>query len=690
MSKVAELLVALKSERPMDRRSAAAKLHEIPRELELREVGILLEISLGDSEWRVRREAVRSATIICQNRECTHLLIPFLVQVDNIGLRSASTEVFAALGTDGTPILLNALAEHTGDEQKFVVRALGDAGDDAAVPHLVNALEAGAGTLTMSLIDALAQIGGRVAQTALARVLRSDDPLHRMAALDGLSRLTSTLSWDELEGVVEDRMVARVAIPLLGRTGDARALSVVVRAFRNGAPAVSSVQALSSLADAIDDDDMVIDALSMFSASDRHQVRELLLTPELSARQSAAHLSVLLRDHDALEAVLGLLAMGDVSASTLRSLSTFPSATSSCLDIAENTRCQSDVRGCAVEIASDLLVLDKDPDARDEERERLIGRLQKVARTMIHQKGTGTEFAARALAPFAQTEDVLPLFAVYREGKTEAPLSAGVMERLAESYPDEVKEHLRTLVFDTRFKSPLAELTASLLGEESLSSLRYGISATSPAVRRACVTALGTLGLSSATSAVTLALVDDDPSVRRCAAQTLGQIHGRRDSDEEQEVSIEPLLVAAVGNDSVVSAAAVDALGKARVAESIPVLRELVASSLEDEGRNATAVASLHALDQVAEVGFETLTRALEHRDKEVVKATLRILSWRGAPVTLLSRGLTHPSWDVRALCVQILSARGGEAIEVLRKAQLEETDAYVIQQFPSLGTEPR
>ncbi len=199
------------------------------------EVAELLLRALGDEDWRVRKEAVRVATALAQPLA----LLPDahfgggprrqhrFAQRRHRGARGARASGRARRAPRRRSTAAPSKA------RKFLVAALGAGRGEAVVAALADLVHDADTNLAAAGVDALASIGGEESVRVLRACLGATDAYIRLAALDGLERLDAALSWDELSGLLSDRLVRRVALRALGHTGSSRAVPACSRLSRS-------------------------------------------------------------------------------------------------------------------------------------------------------------------------------------------------------------------------------------------------------------------------------------------------------------------------------------------------------------------------------------------------------------------------------------------------------------------------
>ncbi len=641
------------------RRSAVVLLEQSAAE----EAGELVLIALGDEDWRVRKEAVRVATALTPKLSLMPDLVAAITQGENVGLRNAALEVLRGLGPGSSDALRRALERAPAHGRKFVVEALGDTGDPAVVPDLAEASEDADPNVAAAAIDALARLGGPGAERALRDRLRAPDPFHRMAALDGLDRLAATVPWEEIAPLLGDRLVRRVALRVLGRTGRTEAVATLVEALGDGSPHVVGTAATSlgrlyaELGGAAAE---VARRASVLEPQAKSSLRSLLASDDLPARKAAATLLLLARDSEAVPGIVQLVsegALGREAVAVLRGWGT--DAVPPLLDASSRTA--GAAQGVALELAADLVaapaMLGGAPDPALESRVR-----EAVRHALASPEPAVVRAAVRSLTWFAEPSDAPRLVELAGGADEDVARAAGaVLESLAGRAAEAVRDSLRPVPLEGAAGAALTPVVAQLGGQEAFERLSAALSADDAATRRAAVEALAELGGARAAEHVALALADDDVGVQSAAARALGRIR-----DEEGRPAGADHLLLALGSDSpAVRAAAARGLGEAGDGRAVEPLRELVR-----EGAPGVAVAAMQALRTMHDPTLgDLLVEALGHDDEEVVKQALRALAESGGErmASRLAVGLTHAAWDVRRLAAVLLGELGsGEAEQAL------------------------
>jgi HEAT repeat protein len=634
----------------------------------------LLALGLGDVDWRVRKEAVRVTTAVAGAVRVVPAMVAAIVQGENVGLRNAALEVLGNVGASATPDLLEALPRVPPGARKFVIGALGDAGDLGAVPPLVQEAEGNDPNNAAAAIDALARLGGPEAERALRRRLGSNDPFQRMAALDGLHRLRAVIPWSELEPILDDRLVRRLVLSVLGRCGREAAVGTLIEALRDRSPSAVAVSAVS-LVQLYDESDRLAELVSQqameLGEPSRAALRQLVAEGDLPTRQAAAHLLLLARDVPALPSVVGLAAESALSPAALSALTMWGVAAVRPL-LAIQSRSSGAVRGTALELAADLAA---EGSATEDVDDALVKSVRAAILTALDSRDPFvTRAGARSLTWWARAEDVPTLVELASRSSGELAHACGAaLEALAASAPGAVEAALSQVSLDGAAGIALAGVVARLGVPGAFEQLQAGLSAQEPDVRRATVNALSVLGGERAAELIGYALTDEVLDVRTTAARALGQL---RDANG-RPLGAEGLLLALAADSPSVQAAAARALGGLGEGRAIEPLRELVR-----RGDAGVSVAAMEALRVLQDPTFDDLlVEALGHPDEEVVKQALHAICDARGPRTVgrLAVGLEHPAWHVRGLSARLLGDIGSdEAVEVLEGRREREHDPMV------------
>jgi len=634
------------------------------------EVGPLLLNALGDEDWRVRKEAVQVVHRRAVELGLIESLVQGICQGENVGLRNAALDVLEALGPSAAPALIAALPGVPEHARKFVVEALGESGGMHVVRELAKAAASEDPNEAGEAIEALARIGGPEAERVMRSRLTASDPFLRMAALDALNRVHAVIPWAELEPLLQDRLLRRVAISALGRTGRVEALEPLFLALEEstvhvvGAAAIAIARLISGSPEAAQ---AALPRLWRLDDRARAWLRVVLTSSaDAEARRAAAELLAWAKDVEALSAIVLHLAGDAPSSQALSALRAWGrEAVEPMLALIPMLQSTQE-RAVAIELTADLALVAE--GLEHGLRERVRGTLRRSLSDPEHAVVTA---AARCFAQWADESDAALLVGhALSADVSVGKACARALEALAKRAPEAVERALSATALSGPQGGALAPVVAAVGGPHALDRLQRLLSGDDPGVRRSALLGFGRLGGRRASDFVALALADEDTEVQVVAAQVLGRIR-----DENGLASGEPELVLALNSElSQVRQAAARALGQTGSQRAVEPLRGLLLS--EDVG---LAMAAVEALGQLSPGQLSGILKsAVTHRDREVVKAALRALSESHDPegIEPIIASLTHPAWDVRKLAAELIGELGSMRAVPALKAQLAvETD---------------
>lgn len=656
---------SLKSHDAEVRRRAVVDL----RDREGPDVGPLLMQALGDEDWRVRKEAVSVVTDVAKPMALIEPLVQAICQGENVGLRNAALDVLEALGADAAPALINALPEVPDHARKFVVEALGESGGGQVVAELSRAAASDDANVAGEALEALARIGGPDAEKAMRGRLVASDPFLRMAALDGLNRLSAVVPWEELEPLLSDRLVRRVALSALGRTGRAEALPPLVEALAEptshavGTAAAALVKLIGHSEELASDASSRVRALSERTRGAMCQLLEG--GADVDVRRAVAQLLAIAQDPAGLGGIVSLASRDALPPGALAALQEWGiDAVQPLLDLLGSREDEAE-RAVAVELAADLAAMGGEPVMAGD----LGTRVREVLRQSLSDPfGEVVRAAARCMSVWGEGSDAAVLVdkAVSAEPAL-ARLCAQALTKLVKRAPEELEAALSSASLDGRGGAALAPVVAALGGPHADERLQRVLSSGDPEARRAAIQALGQVGGPRAAEIVALALADESPDVQAVAAQVLGTLR----DDHGDAPGVEALVPALRSEPPQVRAAVARALGDTGDDTAAQHLEDLLRS--EEPG---VALAAVQALGQLKlDAPSESLKNALNHSDTEVTKAGLRALTDKGGTESyeVLAHALSHDSWDVRRLAAELLGQQGAASQLPALKKQLEQ-----------------
>ncbi len=625
----------------------------------LEQVKGALYLAMGDSSWRVRKEAVDAILAGTVGTEIMEELVTMLAAQDNAGLRNSAVEALERLGSLAVPTLSRHAGDDDHDVRKFVIDILGSIGDAAAVPLLIHRLDDPDPNVSAAAAENLGKIGDSRAVPPLVRSLANTDIWFRYTVLEALSRLGKPVPIEDIALLAGEGLLRKAVFDCLGAIGGAEAVPMLIEGVKEKARNAREAAALAlmKVRDRLPGD---VAACSMDA-----QLRELAGTPWVDGLLDSMETA----DRglkEALVKILGLIGDGKAAARLLHG----------CRDDRLRRECLLAFDSMGEEGA--LSLLHAFPTADEEERcfiAYVCGELGYGGCASLLREGLRDEnpmlrrvcaVAAGKTGLDSLIDDLVPLLddpeAAVRDGAIEA------LSRLAAKGGERV---LTVAVELAGAKSPerrrsSAILFSALNDAEKLSLL---IKDEDHQVRKTAVNSLAELRSSDAVPHLALALADEDADVRIAAAGALGEIGG--------DAVRAPLCLALTDEDHWVVCAALKSLGKLKCDAALP---QVIATLEHGEG-----VVAMSALEALAEIGGEKVPdlvrKALDNPDEEVVKAAMEILSRNGDSWLDEFGGklLHHPHWDVRRSFITVMAARRGEkSLPLLRSVLETESDDLV------------
>jgi HEAT repeat protein len=602
---------------------------------------VLLARSLGDADWRVRKDAAAIAAdrLIASERPfdqgALEVLVACVLSPDDVGMRNAAIEAFVRTSrTQGAPraeqALFDALARAEPTARKFVCAALA-CGTERAIEVLAGpALDDDATTATAAL-EAISHIGGPRAEATLGDALRSEEPLVRLAAIEGLLALGARRSLAEIEQLALDPLLSRRAMLLAGLTGDVRAVPMLgarlalranvaevavalVRLHDTGAAAAKAVQSTM----------LALDRRSLLP------LRRLLDSSDAGIARAGAHLLALAEDQEALPRIAALAADIELGPSALAGLHAFGTKAVAPL-LAAIPTLDPRARAFALEAVTDLAMQDAEthgPGVRAALRDALKSRDETVLLAAVH-----------GLATWATPDDAPALVALGNHpSSTLAKAASQAVGLLARTAKEAVSEAVAVARSDAA--SAWGSAAYTLPPELALEKLREALSEDDPRTRRAAVEALADVPGLQAAELASMALVDEDADVQTQAIRTLSA----RTDPEGRALAESRLALELRSERPSVRAEAARALARldarSRADSLVPLL---------EDGSSEVVIASLTTLAGWSDPrAMAALGALLAHADAEIVKVALGLVRDTAPLEGRLRELLDHPSWDVR------------------------------------------
>lgn len=674
---VAELEALLAAPDPEARRAAVQRLSQLadPR------AAALLVIALGDSDWRVRKDAAAIAPGLARRDDVVHALTSGLANTENIGLRNASVEALVAIGRDAVEATIDALAGLDADGRKLAVEALAGIPDERSAAALSRALSDEDSNVRAAAAEGLGSAGlaseasRQTAVDALIAILSPAEPLLTLAALDTLSRLDAKLPWSTFEPFANDSLFRRHAILAAARSRDEAALLALVAATGDASTTIAR-EALLSLPSwllfaALEDETLDLARAEMQKTpAGIAFVRERAKARADSRTYSAALVALaIVHDERDLTTLVEALADPEVAEHASAALEMFGRSAAHALAkllplVPQQTR------------AVLLSLIPRLSRGAADSRPRLDSGLLQLLRDGLDEAAAEVAAAsARGLASSGEQTDLGRLVPIVAHSEARVALAASAALRtLAARFPDAARQLLRALDPDGEHAAAGCALVAAIaetrpdqLTEADTTFVTRVLTNGNSRSRRVAIDTIALLGERDAADAVAFALADEERDVRLAAVRALGKL-GRAD----------PLAALVTGsNDQELVAAALRALSEADPGRGFAAARALLRS-----GDVSSACVAVEAIGSSALPAREAaLTEALDHDDPEVVKAAMNEIS--RAPTVesfvRLAQTLEHPSWEVRRLASELLAhVHEAKIVELLRMRLEREKEPIV------------
>lgn len=659
----------------------------------------------GDEGWRERKQAVEEILMVLATEQPDGPTIEALIDTlidgvidplesaiyagreqdakavagGGVSARAACHDVLIQLGRASLPKILRRLdpSDTHSSGTRLLVDLIGQIGGESEIPMLVMFMRDATAdeNLRASAAAALGEIGGPRAIAALEQLLADALEMLQLYALDALRAARAKVSVDRLAPLLGQPVTRKGAAALLGASGDARAVALLVPLIDDEMRGVraAAVEGLARLRVALaefEQANAVDEAIVAIGPQTRAHVRELIGHRERDVSLAAIALAGLASDAEAVAAVLPQMDDPMVYERGLALVERLGTKANEAL---------VGVIGRGTEFGS------------REALYRLIGALpgevdHRLINLLLEGLADPTETTASAacdaLRRIGGRSAMAPLYrACGREGSVgehAAEALAEIAQRQAALRPGGDHDELMLLIGGSWPQTGAsARNLCRVVGRLGLVAfvppLVSMLGSNDVGVRVAAALALGAIpGEHEGVSALCFSLADEDPQVRAAACRSLGQLRAAE--------SVHPLMGATSDPVALVRAAAVQAL----VAIDNPIaharMREII---LDDSSTNVVvhAIAALGRsnLDQDLNL-LMNLSRSDDH---EVVKAAARALKpYKAHRATAALLGLlAHERWDVRWAAAEVLSERGdATALGPLEHSRTFEQDALVRQ----------
>ncbi len=607
--------------------------------------------ALGDENWRVRRLAADKLSKVEASPHLIASLIFMLGQQGEPGIRNAAASVLGQLGSTALDPLVALLRHADPGQRKFAADILGELRKPEASYPLIRALDDSDSNVQSAAAEALSRIGGPEALRALETLLESNDVLLRVCALEGLAALRVPPALPRLKKNLEDPLTRKSAHRVLGLIAHPTAWALIVHSLRNRKSRDAALIAISTRSARLPPDletdvatalrqmpdarEWLGDALTGSDASRR--MGALQAVPALGDPALAVQVTAAAANHDAAPLALEvLLRLGIGGVRAL--LAGQPPAL---LHVPLDAR--SVAADAIIQLAAPVMV------------EPLVGLLHSGDDELA-------DLAARALGRTGAVTAIAPLVALFSDDSL-AVHARRSLAQLAQSWPEEVKEQLATVV-TTSLQPHAVRAWGSIASFSDSDVLQRALRNEKDSVRAAAAESIAPQTY-DAPAIVGAALVDESPRVRRAAIRALGT--------QAYSPSAAPILARAFKDqDPSVLAAACTAAAELGAVDSLPRITEL-ASHLEV----SVVLSALDALATLGGLSDTIITAAANHRDPEVVKQAFTLGADRVVIIERAHAALRHERWDVRVAAARALAVGAPRtALIALHEAVEQENDS--------------
>jgi len=204
--------------------------------------------ALGDGDWTVRRDAIRSLATESSSETVDQLLAVLREGHRDLSRLNAVLQVLARTPADVVPELVRLLVHPDHDVRMYAALALGERGDIRAIEALLFALADGDTNVRVHAIEALGKLRAAAAVDALLEFIERRDFELAFPALDALTAIGDGRVVPTLMPLLHDSIYKVAAIEALGALGDLDVVNPLAeRLAEPDAPPESIVAALNRL-----------------------------------------------------------------------------------------------------------------------------------------------------------------------------------------------------------------------------------------------------------------------------------------------------------------------------------------------------------------------------------------------------------------------------------------------------------
>jgi HEAT repeat protein len=645
------------------RRQAVVELALFP----FQESKPLLLSVLGDSCWRVRKEAVELVVAAAGNDEqLVTELVEMLRSHDNAGLRNSAVESLEKLGDLSVGALCNIMDDVDHDVRKFAIDILGNIGNPSSIPFIVEALN----DVDLNVKSAAAENLGKMrvssALPSLLDVLINCDIWLKFIILEAIARIGMPVPVEILAPMASENILKKAIYECMGAVCGVEALPHLIAGLKENSRSIreAAVRAIVNIRRRMSPD-------TVFEGVDK--------------------LLINFKNISGIENILSLFEHADISLlepliyliGIFGEAKTTPYILHLCQDDRLRAACTEAFRKMGKDGEEYLLKSYTDSDIEDRcQIVYLFGEMGCVESVDILRTG------------MSNPDKRLRLASVLSAGKICLSELIDVTISLLDDIDNEVRDGAlySLLSFAEIEQAKIAAVCNELFNSENSDKRRYAailLSALSEidkisllvkdensSVRKEAVNSLARFKSDAVARHLIMALMDEDSEIRIAAANALGGYSG--------EEVLRSLVIAIKDEDPWVQCAALKSLANHPSQESLIAVNELIKLS---EG--PVLITALETSALIGGVKANNAVKdALGSQDEDVVKVAIQILSKCGDEwiSEYMDRLLTHPHWDVRiSFAKAVADIWGVNAIPVLNNILGKETDPYVIKQIKEL-----
>jgi HEAT repeat protein len=514
-----ELTRALSAAEPETRRLAARSLSSAKSS----DAASLLVAALGDSDWRVRKEAVAAAASMSPREPVLDALAAALDKKDDIGLRNAAVEALRAIGLPSLSIAERAFATLDPDGRKLAVEVLAGIDDAAVTGTLARALADADENVRIAAAEALAKTtSARAAATELllGALTPNAPPDIRLACLRSLDTLGAVLSLEVLEPHASDPLTKPAAVRLFARSPASRATLLCATALDDPSRTVvrEAARALAQRIPQSRAEELEIVSRTLAPAHEPlERLREMASGDDDAEVRSGALLVLgLVRHPDDASRFVDALADDAIAEAAELALRLYGQNDAHALLTATKTA-SPPARGAAISIVPQVT---RDGDALAVLRDALSAEEHDVVVA-----------ALRSLSQVGQAEDLArAVVLASHENASVSNAAAHALAALTSSWPDEAKKQWLRLREEEEATLAGCVLAACISREQEDEGRRVeylvrGAGHPEARVRSVAIEGLGGFPASSdAKAAVTFAVADEEPSAALSAVRSLAAL----------------------------------------------------------------------------------------------------------------------------------------------------------------------